>query len=404
MNAPRLAEPVAVSRGWLIANLIAQLALGLLAMTICLPSMQQWPAEFGANQASVQLTFSGYVAAYGLLQLVYGPLSDRHGRKPVLMFGLALGIVGSLLAACATDLMLLVVARVVQGAGTAAGMVVGRALVQDYFKGPERTRMMAFIGMTMGLCPPAATLLGGQLHVRLGWQANFLVMAALGGLLLVATWRGLPQAAAAAQEQPAAWRALLSGYARLAREPAFGLYALLMAVTTAAFYTFLSGAPLVLARYGVPPESVGLTIMCIPLSYIVGNWCTSRLVRRWPDRFIMLLGQVATLAGLGVLLALGLAGVNTPLSLALPLLLMGIGHGLLVPPTLAGTVGLVPALAGSAAAVAGVSQQLMGALGGYAVGLVSHDGAVNMALLMLGWTVIGLIAQMVLFRYFLRRK
>jgi hypothetical protein len=117
--------PVPPRRGWLTANLVAQLGFGLLAMTICLPSMQDWATTFGASQASVQLTFSGYIAAYGGLQLVYGPLSDRIGRKPVLMLGLALAVLGSLLAAVAPSLWLLTAARVLQGAGTAAGMVVG---------------------------------------------------------------------------------------------------------------------------------------------------------------------------------------------------------------------------------------------------------------------------------------
>jgi DHA1 family bicyclomycin/chloramphenicol resistance-like MFS transporter len=392
-------QPPPRTRGWVTANVVAQLAYGLLAMTICLPSMQDWPAAFGASQAAVQLTFSGYIASYGVLQLVYGPLSDRHGRKPVLMVGLALAVGGSLLAALAPSLAWLTVARVLQGAGTAAGMVIGRALVQDLFQGPERTRMMAFVGMTMGLCPPAATLLGGQLHVRLGWQANFAVMAALGAILLVAAWRGLPDRAPAAAPGPSGdWGALVAGYARLAREPAFLLFVLLMAVTTATFYSFLGGAPLVLGRYGVPPEQLGFYIMCIPLAYIAGNWCTTRLVRHLQDRKIMLLGQAGTLGGLFILLGLGLAGVNTPLSLALPLVLLGIGHGLLVPPTLSGTVGLIPALAGSAAAVAGLMQQLVGAFAGYLVGLVPHEGAAHLALLMIGWTLVGLVAQIVLFR------
>ena len=117
----------------------------------------------------------------------------------------------------------------------------------------------------------------------------------------------------------------------------------------------------------------------------------------------MTLGQVATLAGLGLVLALGLGGASTPLALALPLVLLGIGHGLVAPPTLAGTVGLVPALAGSAAAVAGLMQQLTGALGGYVVGLVSHDGQVNLALMMLAFAACGLAAQAVLFRFVLRQ-
>lgn len=382
-------------RGWLTVNLLLQLAFGLLAMTICLPSMQDWPTQFAASQASVQLTFSLYVAAYGGLQLVYGPLSDRLGRKPILLLGLTLALVGSLLAALAPNLTLLVLARALQGAGSAAGMVVGRAMVQDLFHGAERTRMMAYIGMTMGLCPPLATLLGGQLHVRLGWQANFVLMAIMALALLVSAWRVLPaRVATPPQAGEAHWlRKLLDAYARLMREPAFLLYVTILATSTATFYTFLAGAPLVLGGYGVGPEQIGWYIMAIPFPYVLGNVLTSRLIHRVGDRGLMHLGQLSVVCGLGLLLALGLAGWHTPLAFALPLVLLGLGHGLLTPPALAGTVGLVPALAGSAAAVAGLMQQLTGALGGYGVGLLTHNGPVNLGLLMLALSLCGVAAQ-----------
>ncbi|HEY0824445.1 MAG TPA: multidrug effflux MFS transporter, partial [Ramlibacter sp.] len=351
----------------------------------------------------VQLTFSGFVAAYGGLQLLWGPWSDRVGRKPLLLVGLALACVGSAVAALAPDLTVLTLARVLQGAGCAAGMVIARAMVQDLFTGNDRTRVMAFIGMTMGVCPPVATLLGGQLHVSLGWRANFVLMAVLGAVLLVAAWWGVPAGRKAAR--PAGgWRALLAGYARLLRDPRFLLYVTMLASTTATFYTFLGGAPIVLKGYGVTPERIGWYIMCIPIAYIFGNLWTSRLVRRSTDRRILAMGQAWTLSGLVLVLALGLAGAGTPLALALPLVLLGIGHGLLAPPTLAGTVGLVPALAGSAAAVGGVMQQMSGAFGSFAVGLVPHEGQVNLAVLMLAWAVCGLTAQLVLFRFAMRGR
>lgn len=387
------------SHALLIATLIGQLAFGLLAMTICIPSMQQWGALFDASQAAVQLTFSGYVVAYGCLQLLYGPLSDRLGRKKVLMAGLSLAGLGSLLGALAPDLPTLTAARVLQGAGSAAGMVVGRAMVQDLFHGPERTRVMAWIGMAMGLCPPAATVLGGQLHVALGWQANFWVMTVLAVLLLAAAWYGLPAHEKPAGVQPHWLGAMLAAYARLAREPAFILYVLLLSMTTATFYTFLGGAPLVLGSYGVGPDRVGYYIMCVPLAYIAGNFATSRLVHRLGDRRMMQAGQAFTIGAIVLLLALGLAGVNTPLAFSLPLIFLGIGHGLLVPPALTGTVSLLPALAGSAAAVAGVMQQLLGAAGGYTVGLVRHDGAVNLGWLMLGFALSAATAQALLHRH-----
>lgn len=386
------------SRRLLVANLLAQLAFGLLAMTISIPSMQDWGADFTASQARVQLTFSAFVVAYGGLQLLYGPLSDRLGRKRVLLAGLALAGLGSVLAALAPSLALLTAARMLQGAGCAAGMVVGRAMVQDLFQGPERTRVMAYIGMTMGLCPPLATLLGGQLHVRLGWQANFVLMAVLAVVLWVAAWRGLPDHRAPSQPPPHWLGALLASYARLAREPAFLLYVVILAMTTATFYAFLAGAPVVLGSYGVKPDGIGLYIMCIPLAYIVGNYLTSRLAHRLAERSMMALGQGLTLGGLSLVLVLALAGVKTPLALALPLVLLGLGHGLLMPSALAGTVSLLPALAGSAAAVAGLVQQLMGAAGGYAVGLFDHHGALNLGWLMFGLASCGALAQWVLHR------
>jgi DHA1 family bicyclomycin/chloramphenicol resistance-like MFS transporter len=122
---------------WLIANLIAQISFGLLSMTLCLPSMQEWGAIFTAPQTAVQLTFSGYVVAYGALQLVYGPLSDRHGRRPILMLGLAVAGLASVMAALAGDIATLTLARVLQGAGCAASMVVSRSMVQDLLPGPN---------------------------------------------------------------------------------------------------------------------------------------------------------------------------------------------------------------------------------------------------------------------------
>jgi DHA1 family bicyclomycin/chloramphenicol resistance-like MFS transporter len=388
-------SPVARHSPWLIANLVSQLAFGLLAMTICLPSMQDWPVIFGASQPAVQLTLSAFIASYGGMQLVWGPWSDRIGRKPLLLAGLALACAGSLAAALAPSLALLTFARVVQGAGCAAGMVIARAMVQDLFTGSERTRVMAFVGMTMGVCPPVATLVGGQVHVHLGWQANFLLMAGLAALLLVAAWRGLP-AGRTAQAANGGQGTLLASFARLVREPAYLLYVAVLASTTATFYTFLGGAPIVLKGYGITPERIGWYIMCIPLAYIVGNLWTSRLVRRSSDRRIMALGQVWTLSGLALVLALGLWGARHPLALALPLLLLGVGHGLLAPPTLSGTVGLVPALAGAAAAIGGLMQQLSGAFGAFVVGLVPHEGQVNLAVLMLAWAVCGLGAQLAL--------
>ena len=380
VTASGTAGPAAHSP-WLIANVLAQISFGLLAMTLCLPSMQEWGTIFNTHQADVQLTFSGYVVAYGALQLVYGPLSDRHGRKPILMLGLVVAGLASVMAALATDIATLTAARVLQGAGSAASMVVSRSMVQDLFAGPQRTRVMAYIGMALGMCPPLATLIGGQMHVRFGWQTNFVLLAVLAVMLWVAAWLGLPRGAQTAPATGHWLRAMLSAYARLLREPRFLLYVAILAATTATFYAFLAGAPIVLKGYGIGPDGIGWFIMAVPVSYILGNFMTSRLIQQAGESRVMAWGQALTLGGLVVMLALGL------------------GHGLLNPHTLAGTVGVVPALAGSAAAVAGLLQQLTGASAGYLVGLVPHEGAVNLGWMMLAFATTGAVAQ-----FFLRRR
>ena len=282
----------------LLTNLLAQLAFGLIAMTICLPSMQEWGALFGASQAQVQLTFSGFVVAYGVCQLVYGPLSDRYGRKGVLLTGLALLAIGSLVAATAASLDTLIAGRVLQGVGSAAGAVVGRAMVQDLFKGSERTKVMAYVGMAMGLSPPFAAVVGGQLHVQFGWQSNFVLMMVVALLLLIAAWRSLPSRSPSSPARTSStagegWLAgMLSAYATLLRQRTLVLYVLMLCTSTAAFYVFLSGAPIVLRSYGIGPDGIGWYIMVVPLSYMTGNFLTSRLIHGKGERWVMALVHI----------------------------------------------------------------------------------------------------------------
>jgi DHA1 family bicyclomycin/chloramphenicol resistance-like MFS transporter len=389
----------APSHGWLITNLLGQMAFGLLAMTICLPSMQEWGAIFDSDQATVQMTLSGYLFTYGVAQLIYGPLSDRYGRKRILLIGLLFALLGSALAAIAPDLPLLIAARTLQGVGAAAGMVMGRAMVQDFFHGPERTRVMAYVGMAMGLCPPLGTIIGGQLHVRMGWQANFMVMAVFAVVLIFAAWYGLPRRAKRDTTLQTHWlRDMVTSYKRLAGNTTFLCYIGVLCMTTTTFYIFLGGAPVVLGNYGVGPAGIGWYIMVGPLAYICGNFLTSHLINRHGEPLIMLMGQGFAVGSIGLMLALSLAGLHTALAFALPLALLGIGHGLLMPPTLAGTVSVIPALAGAAAAVAGFMQQSVGSLGGYVVGLTSLEDATSIAALMLTSTLAAVAMQLLLRR------
>lgn len=388
---------------FVLINLLCAIGFGLVAMTICLPSMPEWAQLFNVAQASVQLTFSMFVVAFGVTQVVYGPLSDRYGRRRLLLFGFGLAAVGSLAGAMASDLTALTIARLVQGAGAGAGMVLGRAMVQDFFSGADRSRAMAYVGMAMGLCAPIATVVGGQLHVHFGWRANFVLIALLAGVLMISIWRVIPADTVTRTGQAHWLREMLDAYAQLMRVPAYLAYVAILALSTASFYIYLAGAPSVLVNYGVGPAEVGFFIMFVPISYIVGSFLTSRLVKYFADPGLMLVGQCISLAGIVILLILALIGVPSPFAVAGPLILLGLGQGLLMPPTLVGTVSVVPALAGAAAGAAGLAQQLCGAFGGYAIGLFDHRGAVKLAVLMLLFMGAAFASQLLLRRLHARQ-
>ena len=294
------------------------------------------------------------------------------------------------MAATASQLMALILARLLQGAGCAASMVVSRAMVQDHFVGPQRTQVMAYIGMAMGLCPPTATVLGGHLHVWLGWQANFYFIAGLAVILMFTAWKVLPESTNSTVESPQKSHGLHWGaaYLPLLKDHKYLLYVFVLSLTTATFYIFLSGAPLVLNSYGVSPDHMGFYIMCIPIFYIFGNYLTSLWVKHGNEHRLLFIGQSLTLFGLTLMLALAYADVRHPLAMSLPLMILGVGHGMLMPTALAGTIGIVPGLAGSAAALAGLLQQMMGAWGGYLVGFIGHQSAMPLGLLMMGATAL----------------
>lgn len=375
------------------AALISQIALGILAMTACLPSMPFWIEHFGESQGRVQLTFAAYALAFALGQLVYGPLSDRFGRRRLLIAGLLVGLAGSVCAVFAQSLDAIIAARALQGAGTCAGIVIGRAIIQDNYVGAARTKMMALVGIVMGLCPPSGTLIGGQLHVSFGWQAPFVAIALTSCVLLVSALWILPaDKPSVANRQTAG--ALMKSYWALVGDSRYLSFCLIAAFSTATFYVFLAATPIVLDAYGVAPNYIGWYIMFVPAAYIMGNILTTRVAGKLADQRLMSIGQALNVIGILLMLVLAITGWHHPLAIAVPLMCLGFGHGLLMPPTLVGAVGSMPALAGAAAAFAGMLQQLTGAAATSVNGLLDLRDATDMGWLMLLLTLTAIAAQM----------
>lgn len=374
----------------LVPVLVANVGIGVGAMTLCLPAMLEWEVVFHASHAAIQATYGAYLTTFALGQLVCGPLSDAFGRRPVLLGGLLLFVLTSLGLAFAGSIEAVILGRALQGAGACATIVVARALVQDCFTGPERTRVLAYTGIAMGVTAPMGAVLGGILTVRFGWPSALLAAAALGAVLAVGSARAVPRTRKRVASLGLGW--VFAGYARLLRLPIFFAYALSAAGCTAAFYAFAGGAPKVLSALGVGADAVGWYLFFCSGAYMAGNWLTSRLARRLSDGRLAALGQMSALAGAAAMLAVALLADGAVLPFVAPAMLVGLGHGLIQPAALKGATGISAGDAGAAAALSGAAMQGSGALAGYALGLLPTLDRTGMAAVMLAATLVSAAA------------
>lgn len=338
--------------------------LGLLASAIYVPSMPDMARIFGTGIGEVQLTLSVFLASFAIATLVHGPLSDRFGRRRVLIGGLLLCAASSLACSFAPNIETLIVLRAFQAFGSCAGMVVVRAVIRDLYGPDHMPRAMAFVALGVTLSPALAPILGGQLHVRFGWWASFDFVAGFTALITLLIWWRLPET----NRHPQAPGNLLAGMARsfaslfMARH--FMVYALVIAFAASGFYGFAAGAPVVLIdAYGVAPDFYGFFAAFPPVGFIFGTLVTSRVLKRGgsADRLISN-GTLVILAAGSAMAALSWSGIQAPLAVAGPMMLYGFGNGLVMPNAFAGSMRYYPRMAGAASAMAGFLQQAAGAV------------------------------------------
>lgn len=352
--------------------LTAVVGLGALSIDMFLPSLPAIAREFGTGAGTAQLTVTLFLMALAAAQLVFGPLSDRFGRRRVLLGGLALYAVGGLGCWLAPGIRLLIAARVLQAVGAASGPVVARAIVRDVYAPQRAARILAYMGTAQALTPILAPVVGGLVHDHLGWRAVFLVLAGLGTVFTAA-------AAAFVREthlrhDPGALANLPANARTLLRDRVYLRYVLLMALMFGGQFAFISGSSFVLvAVLGMAPARYGLAFGAVACGLMAGSFVSARLTLRLGiDRLIRggtLLGAAAGSAMAG-LVWLGLA---TPATIVVPMAAFALGLGLTLPNAMAGAIGPFPHMAGLASAVLGFLQLTASALYGIAVGQL-YDG------------------------------
>jgi len=367
-------------RGTLVL-LTALVGVGPLTTDLYLPSLPGMARAFATTPDKVQLTLILFMAAYGLAQLIYGPLSDRYGRRPVLLCGLALFAVTSATCALAGSIGALIALRVGQALGACGAPVLARAIVRDLFEGAAAVRALSLVGAAMALVPVLAPVAGGFLEEAFGWRAGFLLLAALGAILLVSTWAALPETNSRPSAEPLTPARLALGYGRLLASRTYVGFVVGVGGAFAGLALFLAESSFVLIdAMGLTPSAFGLAFAVVAAGYMAGNLLSARLAGRHASLTLCRAGIVLCLAaGLAMSLA-WLAGADRPAAVIVPMCVFMLGFGLVMPNGVAGAIAPWPERAGAASAFLGFCQMLASAVAVFVASRIPHDDQSALAL------------------------
>ncbi len=361
------------------ALLTALVALGALSTDMYLPMLPAITGELATSPAATQLTLSVFIFGVAVGQLVYGPLSDRFGRRPLLIGGLGLYVLGSLACALAPSIEALIAFRFVQAVGACAGPVLGRAVVRDVYPKERAATVLAYMASAMAVVPAVAPIFGGWFGTLAGWRPMFALMAALGIGMLIVLWRILGETNHSPRADALRPAVIVATYRRILDHRGFLGFMLANALMFSGMFAYISGASFVLIdTVGVAAENFGFCFAAVVAGYIAGSQIAGRLSRRLGiDRLVRI--GAALGAGTGALL-LGLhLGFGPSVLTIVPAMSLYFGAaGLVMPAAFAGALSPFPAAAGSAAALAGFVQMLTAGLAGAAVGAFLAAGSIAM--------------------------
>ena len=370
------APPAALTPTMVLVFVAGFTMLQPLATDLYQPTLPAIAVAFGVEVAEVQLTLSAFVFAFGLWQLVAGPLADRYGRYPVLLGGAAVYTAAAALCAMAPSIEWLVAGRALMGVGTCSCLVGARAIVRDLHSPADGARVLASAGAWMSIAPLVGPPLGGALLAAFGWRAAFVVITAF-ALCLAAL--SLARLRETARQNPDALRLrpMLATYAAVLRTPSFNAYAWPAASSYAVLFSFISGGSFALIRVlGVSPTVFGFCFSFVVSGYLSGAVLCRRYVSRHGLQATLTAGAMMQLAcGLAMAL-LAAAGVQHVAAILLPMFGMTVGHGMIQPVAQAGTVAQFPRNAGAATALTGFLMMLVATAVGSLLG-AAFDGTVR---------------------------
>lgn len=372
--------------------LIAMTGLGPVSANMFVPSIPTVQKALETTYATAQLTLTLYMACFAVALLVYGPLSDRYGRRPVLLVSLGVYILGSLACLMAPAIDQLIAGRVLQAAGGCAGFSLCRAMVRDIYE-DRAAKMIAYLGMSMAVGPMVSPAIGGYLDVWYGWHAPFVAMTGIGSVLFVAaivalheTRPGTPKAGMMAD--------LIASFSKLLRMRRYLGYALQIAFTTSVFFAFVGAMPLVMVEhFGRPTSDYGLYFMALPTMFMTGSFIAGRSAGKVANDTMIRRGSAVVLTGAGLIALVISNGWEQPLTLFLLTGMITLGSGITQAYALAGAVGVDSRIAGAAAGLAGSLQTSVNACASFVVGLVVTGSPFPMMVVMVTAAIMGVVCH-----------
>jgi DHA1 family bicyclomycin/chloramphenicol resistance-like MFS transporter len=350
---------------WLVTGC---LMLQPLSTDLYLASLPHMASDFGVPPSSVQHTLSLFVVGFGTAQLISGPLSDRFGRRSIIVGGLTIYLLASIGCAISPDLNWLVASRFAQAIGCCTGVVVARAVVRDVYSPSDGARILAKASSLLSLAPILGPILGSYLQVSFGWRAAFVAHALVGLTVWIAALKYMTESNAQPNPRAMALGELGKAYAEVFRSLGFWAYALPGALSYASIFVFISGASFVLIKVlNVATEHYGYMFSLGVLGYLSGTLICRRLLNSHGIQGVLRLGTtVGLLGGIGFL-ALILADFHHWFVIVAALFVVMVAHGINIPCTQSGSLAPFPEKAGAAAALFGFVMMVVALIAGIVV-------------------------------------
>jgi DHA1 family bicyclomycin/chloramphenicol resistance-like MFS transporter len=333
-----------------IVTLILLAGLSALAMNVFLPSLPKMTEHFHTEYRLMQLSVAIYLGVNALLQIIIGPISDKFGRRPVILWGLVLFLGATLGCIFAPDIATFLAFRMCQAVVVTA-MVLSRAVVRDMVPQDQAASMIGYVTMGVAVVPMVGPVFGGMLDEAFGWQSTFWLLFILGALILWMSWRDLGETSVS---RGLSLMQQFREYPELFRSPRFWGYALTCALSSGAFFAYLGGAPFVGSEvFHLSPAALGFYFGAPAVGYFIGNGLSGRYSARVGINRMILWGCVLNATGLGTALLVFAAGFQSEWTFFGFMTFVGLGNGMTIPNATAGALSVRPHLAGTASGLSG---------------------------------------------------